>query len=92
MIHGHYLDNKQWSTSKTGRHFNYFNANGSTQASLYSLGYKYYYKKTLGFFSNYMLLKIKEVKVIDGETYCLCSNTINFEYLIKPEELFLNVN
>ena len=49
MIHGHYLDNKQWCTSKTGRHFNYFNANGSTQASLYSLGYKYYYKKTLGF-------------------------------------------
>lgn len=89
-IHRHYLSDKQWCTSKTGRHFNHFQANALCQLSLYNLGYKYYYKNNLGFFGSNILLKIKEIKEINNEVYCVCLNTINFEYLIKPKDLILN--
>lgn len=89
-IHSHYLSGKQWCTGKTGRHYNHYEADGSVQFSLFKLGYKYYYKKSLGFFGENILLKIKETKTINGEVYCVCLNTINFAYLIKPEDLYLN--
>lgn len=91
MIHSHYLSGKQWSTSKTGQHYNHYEANPGTQIALFKLGYKYYYKKSLGFFGENILLKVKETKTINGEVYCVCLNTINFEYLIKPEDLYLNL-
>lgn len=89
-IHKNYFTDKQLITSKTGRHYNYYEAGSTIQLALFNLGYKYYYKKSLGFFGKDILLKIKETKIINGETYCVCLNTINFEYLIKPEDLYLN--
>lgn len=89
-LHSNYLTNRQIISSKTGRHFNYFEARGPTQVALYKLGYKYYCKKPLDFFGENVLLKVLETYEKDGETYCKCTNTINFTYYLKASELILN--
>lgn len=89
-IHPNYLSSKQIISSKTGQHYNYYNSDGSTQKRLIDLGYKYYYKNNLGYFGKNILLKVISTRVIQGQLYCLCKNTINFEYLILAKDLIIN--
>ena len=90
IIHRNYLTNKQVINSRTGRYYNYFEANTETQLRLFDKGFKYFYKKKLGCFGTNVLLKVIGTKVIEKQEYMICINTIGMEYLLLPEDLHLN--
>lgn len=90
MIHPHYLSSKRWITSKTGQHYNYYEANSKTQLALFNLGYKYYSKTKLGSFGTYSLVKILSYENMNKEITCLVQNTINFVFIVNAKDLILN--
>lgn len=92
MMHSHYLSNKRWCTAKTGQHYNYFNANSTTQTNLFKLGFKYYTDMQLDFFGSHLLLKVIKTYTINDILYCECINTINFKYVIDARQLYLNMD
>lgn len=77
---------------KSGSQFIYYNANGTTQANLFSLGYKYYTKQSLSYWGSNMILKVVDTEYSNNTLYCLCVNTIGFSFYIKATEVILNTN